>query len=800
MKVSLEWLRTLVPGLEGSPEEISERLASLGFPVEEWKELGAGLGDIVIGRVEEAGPHPNADRLSLCRVFDGEETVDVVCGAPNVRAGALYPFAPVGAVLPGGMKIGRAKIRGTVSNGMLCSARELELGEDHDGILELDGDFAPGASFVDSLGLADVMMDVEITANRGDMLSHLGVAREAGYPLAGPVTLPEFPDTAGASFEISTVEREGRVGDVTVSIEDADRCPRYAGAVIEGVRIGPSPEWLQRRLRAVGSRPINNVVDATNYLLLELGHPMHAFDADRLRGGEVRVRCARPGETLRTLDGVDRTLDEEMLLICDGEGPIALGGVMGGENSEVFDETRTIFLECALFEPRSVRKTRKTLGMSTDASYRFERGVDPDGLERAFRRAVELIVTVAGGSVVGPAVDVRPEPFTRAHVPLRPGRIEQVLGIALETDTIPSLLEPLGFGVSQNGDGWTVEVPGHRSHDVTREIDLIEELARTYGYDRFPSEARPYRIGTVPDHPLFHLEDRVRTELAALGAYEVHLPAFAPESEGTVSLQNPISSNEGRLRSSVLPGVLRRVEYNLARGIESVRLFELGTAFFPSEPGELPVEEPRLAVALTGPNGPGHWSSQPGPVDLWDLKALAERAAALVAPGEGKVRPVEEPMAEGPLHVAFHIVDGSGNVLGRAGRVDDGAIETPLWAGVVWGLEVRLPSRPEAADDPVFVVPPTFPAVERDLALLVPAGVPAGDVASGIGRLGKGLLRDVGIFDVYEGEGIPEGTRSIAYRMRFQSEERTLTDEEVDGAVARILRGLKENFNVEPRS
>lgn len=398
MNVSTRWLKDLVPGLEGTPETISEHLALRGAPVDDISSPGDELRDIIVARVIKAQQHPNADRLRICEVDNGTETIQIVCGAPVVKDGAFYPLAPVGAVLPGDFKIKKSKIRGELSQGMLCSARELGLGEDHDGILELEGEFTPGASFVDVMGLDDATLDVEVTANRGDLLSHVGVARELASEGEGRVILPELSGAPDLDVEYVRGSPEVQLNGLSVRIDDADLCSRYLGAVIRGVKVGPSPTWLQERLRGAGSRSINNVVDATNYVLLELGQPMHAFDLSRVGDQSIIVRRATAAESdFVTLDDEKRSISPDMLMICDGNGPVAIAGVMGGQNSEVDADTVDILLECALFEPKSTRATRRALVMSTDASYRYERGVDPEGMQRAMERCIRVILAIAGG-------------------------------------------------------------------------------------------------------------------------------------------------------------------------------------------------------------------------------------------------------------------------------------------------------------------------------------------------------------------------------------------------------------------
>lgn len=806
MNVSYRWLTALAPGLTDAPARVVERLAMYGAPVDEVIELGAGISDIVIARVEGVRRHPNAERLSLCEVdAGGGERVQVVCGAPNVKAGRYYPFAPVGARLPGGITIRKAKIRGEESQGMLCSERELGLGRDHGGIMELRGEYAPGAPFAATLGLDDVRFVVDVTPNRPDLLSHWGLARELAPGGEAGLELPPFPDGGAAvasGVAFGRVERAGEAGGVQVRIEDAPGCPRYLGAVIRGVRVGPSPEWLAGRLRTVGLRPINNVVDATNYVLYELGQPLHAFDLDRLGGGEVRIRRARAGETIVTLDGERRVLGEEMLVIADGRVPVAVAGVMGGEESEVTAETANVFLECALFDPKVIRRTRRALGLSTDASYRYERGVDPEGMERAARRALELIRQVAGGEVVEGAVDVNPVPASAPVVALRPSRASAVLGVPFSAEAVAGHLEPLGFRtVEREADVLRVRVPGHRWYDVAREADLIEEVARRHGYDAFPEELRPFRPSSVPDDPMAGLEGRLREFFVGRGFLEARLAAFAPEAGGDVALLNPLSAEERRLRRALVPGLLRQVELNYARAVRHVRLFEIGTAFAPGPaPDRPPIETTRVAAVFTGARSVPHWSGAEPPFDVWDAKGLLVELAGALGLGVAAVEP-GVPAGEGTYvaESSFRVVDAEGAVLGGGGRVAGAAVDAPAWADPVWAFELVLTPALARRERPAYRPAPSFPAVERDAALVVPDDLPAARVEATIRAAGGPALEEVFPFDVYRGKGVPAGARSIAYRLRFRAPDRTLTDPEVDEAFDRVLRRLKEDLGVERR-
>lgn len=799
MNISYRWLQSLVPSLTEPPRSVADRLGMLGAPVDEYAELGAGLAGLVIARVDEVRPHPNADKLRLCTVdAGGGERLQVVCGAPNVEAGRYYPFAPVGASLPGGVVIRRAKLRGEPSEGMLCSARELGLGRDHSGLMTLAGEWEPGSPLVPQLGLDDVSLVVDITPNRPDLLSHLGIAREIAPAGVDDVRLSPFCEGGAPEVELRRAEREGEVGGVRVAIEDPEGCPRYTAAVVRGVRVGPSPEWLATRLRAVGLRPINNVVDATNYVLHELGQPLHAFDLHRLGGGRIRVRRARAGEVLRTLDGVERALGEEMLVIADAERPVALAGVMGGEESEVGPETTDLLLECALFDERVTRRTARRLGLSTDASYRYERGVDPELQPLALRRVVDLIVATAGGAVEPVAADVCPRPFQRRSVRLRPARVEKVLGVAISPEEVAALLRPIGFGVEEEGETLRVEVPGFRP-DVEREIDLIEEVARRRGYDSFPEGLGAFRPSRVPQDPMVQLQHRLREHFAGRGLLEARTVTFAPAAEERVPLLNPLSAEESHLRDRLTPGLLRRVEHNWAHGVRDVRLYEIGTVFSPAGEGALPAEQLRAAALLTGASRPPHWTGEAAAWDLWDLKAMLQELAREFSLGE--VVPGEGAPDLAVLDPAQHFVlrGADGETVGWGGRVAPSAADAPAWAAPVWALEMVLPASAAAPPAPQYRPLPEFPPVERDLALLVPEEHSAAAVEEVIRASAGELLDEVHPFDLYAGKGIPAGTRSLAWRLRFRHPERTLTDAEVDRAVDRVLAALEERLGVRRR-
>src|SRR3954449_8224037 len=630
MNVSRRWLEDFLRRpLE--PKDLAERLTMLGAPVDGVQPLHTDLSDIVVAVVEEVRPHPNADRLRVCAVNGGNgEPLSVVCGAANVTAGRKYPLAPVGATLPGGLKIEARKLRGETSQGMLCSARELGLGQDGDGIWELDTEAAPGTRLLDALPLADHRLIIDVGPNRPDLLGHKGVARELAASYGVPFRLPAIPTES--PIDVPPVRRAGNVaevGGVRAGTEDVAGCPRLLAAVMQGVRVAPSPPWLTRRLEAVGIRAINNVVDATNYVMLELNQPMHAYDLARLSGPRVVARRAGAGETVTTLDGIQRALLPEMTVIADNDGAIGIAGIMGGAATEVSPDTVDVFLECAYFTPSGVRRTRRRLGLSTEASYRFERGIDRWGGVEALRRCVEIILATEGGELVDAPVDLGPGPAIPPRIFLRPSRVTQVLGIELPSQAVEGYLTSIGaILVPKPDDGRiAVEVPSWRP-DLVREIDLVEEVARLHGYQKFPAELRPFRLGKLDDAPIERASSEVRRGLAGQGLLEVMpLPTAPADGSESVPLLNPLSSTEGHLRKRLLPGLIRLVQRNWDNHVVDVRLFEIGTVFTAAGKGQRPAEERHVAAVLTGRRAPPHWTGTgDSRIDLWDVKGQFEVA------------------------------------------------------------------------------------------------------------------------------------------------------------------------------
>ncbi|HEY0527454.1 MAG TPA: phenylalanine--tRNA ligase subunit beta [Gemmatimonadaceae bacterium] len=802
MNASYDWLKAFT-SFDLSPTQLRDLLTARCATVEDVVQLRADLNDVIVARVIEAGPHPNSDHLWLTKVDAGTGTLlDVVCGAPNVAKDTLYPFAPVGATLPGGVKIEKRKIRGETSNGMLCSARELGLGEDHAGIMALTVDAAPGTRFLDAMPIGDTRLVIDVLPNRPDLLSHEGLAREIAAATGGALMRPEISDDRGFIVRTHTVKATaGKVGDVTVKLEDTDGCFRYAGAVITGVKIGPSPRWLAQRIEAAGSRSINNVVDVTNYMLLGFGQPMHAFDLDKIARSTVVVRKTRGEELIKTLDGVDRTLRSGDVVIGDAERAQAIAGVIGGSGSEVTDETTDIFLEVAAFNPTRIRATRRALGISTDASYRFERGVDVDAIPTLVDYAVRLIMSVAGGIPQGNPIDLYPLPKRPVPISLRLTRATRLLGENLDRLEVEKNLRSVGFRIAPEAkDVLKVSPPSWRG-DVHAEVDLVEEIARLKGYDTFSSELRPFRPSAVPDSPAVATIERLQDALTAAGLFEVRPMPFVAEGKGgDVRVSNPLAEDEAYLRGNLLSTLSARAEHNLARMQGDVRIFEIGTAFFDSGArakglgalkAAVPHEELHVAALVMGQRAPTHFTeSSPANFDEWDVKYLAELAAKAAFPG------ADVSFAAGTGQTLWSItVDGS-----EAGVVERVRLDAPIWARPAFGFEINLDMVEPSARRARYRAIPVTPPVRFDLAILAAESVTAEQIERVIRKEAGELLESLVLFDEFRGQGIPEGSRSLAWALTFRHPERTLKDKEVQGRTDKIVKALEGELGVRQRT
>ncbi len=791
MRFSEHWLREWVdPHMDA--HALGERFTMAGLELDSIEPAAPAFSGVVVAEVLAVAPHPNADRLRVCRVDDGSgEPVQVVCGAPNVRVGMKAPFARVGAVLPGDFRIRKAKLRGVESLGMLCSARELGLAETAEGLMELPPDAPVGEDLRAYMDLDDRVFEIDLTPNRADCLSIAGLAREVSALTGAPVRAV-VPDAVPAQVE----------DRLSVEVADREACPRYVGRVIRGIAPqARTPLWMQERLRRGGIRAIHPVVDVTNYVMLELGQPMHGFDLARLRGGIV-VRRAGVDERLELLDGQTVHLRPETLVIADASGPVALAGIMGGAPTAVGPQTRDVFLESAFFAPKAIAGEARAYGLHTDAAHRFERGVDPELQARALERATALLLEITGG-VPGPLVEcAAPEHLPRRlPIGLREARICRVLGVAVPPGEVARILEALGCRVDDSGDevGWRVTPPGFR-FDLELEVDLIEEVGRVHGYDQIPDrmhahapEIRPRpeaRIAGLRFKAL--LADRGWSEVVTFSFVDETVERlFAPDAE-PLRLANPISSDLGVMRSTLWSGMLPVVRRNLNRQQSDLRLFETGLRFL--QEGDGLAQRPALAGAATGRALPEHWDAPGRALDFFDVKGDVEALFALT----GRTMRFEAAEYAG-LHPgqSARILDG-GREIGRIGALHPQAqsrlgLEQPVY---LFELDLEALTRGRV---PRFEPLSRFPAIRRDVAVLVDSHVPAGRILDVARAAAPDAVREVRVFDVYAGEGVPEGRKSVALGLILQDLSRTLTDDEVDAAVAGVIERLRRDVGASLR-
>lgn len=790
MRVPLSWLREFTP-VEAGADELAGRLTIAGPHVEEIVRTGSGIEHVVVGKVLEISEIPGATKIIHVKVDAGDGPREIVCGARNFAVDDLVPVALPGARLPSGMEIGRRQMHGKTSDGMLCSAAELGISDDHSGILVLEGDHKIGEDVREALALDDEILDIDITPNRPDLLSVAGVAREVAALYELPFAIPEV-----------ALREDGKPASelATVTIEDARGCPRYVARVITGIHVGPSPWWMQRRILACGMRPISGPVDVTNYVLLERGHPLHAFDLAKLRDRTIVVRKPRKKEErFVTLDGVERTLTKQDVAICDGQAPVAIGGIMGGAESEVGEGTTEILLEAAYFAPERILRTARRLGLRTEASVRFERGADPNAVTGAAARAAQLLAEVCGGTVAPGAIDVYPKPLKQKPIRLRVARTNALLGVTVEAKEMAGMLQSLGCEIgSQSRTALRVTAPSFRP-DLRAEIDLVEEVARRYSYERLPPTLPSAgRIGGLTETQ--RLRRVVRRQLLGAGLSEAHtlsmLPPSLPDRLGvgadhpwrrTLRIANPLSEEESVLRPSLMPGLLLAAAKNVARRNTSVSLFEMGGVFIPSGE-ELPDEPLRAAWLLTG-DAPVGWHAPARAYDFYDAKGVLER----LAEGLGVEGLTVEAVAREPMHpgrcARVRLGDREIGIVAelhpRAARGLD--LETRVAVG-----ELDLAPLMEAAREASGGELPRFPAVDRDLALLVPVETPAAAVETAVREAAGPLLEEIRIFDVYEAGDIAEqGKVSLAFSLRFRATDRTLTDAEVGERMAAVQEAAR---------
>lgn len=807
MNVTLNWLKNYID-FELSASELADRLTMLGIEVESVKQLGAELEGVVVGSVGSIKPHPNADKLVLCQVDIGEtEGLQIVCGAPNVREGMLAPVATIGATLPIGLTIKRAKLRGEESHGMLCSEKELGLSEDATGLMELPTDLSLGTSISEALGLDDVVFELEITPNRPDCLSLIGVAREIRAETGNPLKLPQ----------VDFNEDETDIREITsVTIEAPDLCPRYAARVIRGVKVGQSPAWLQQRLESVGVGVINNIVDITNFVLMEYGQPLHAFDYHKLAENRIVVRRAAGGENLTTLDEIDRELTSDMLVIADAEKPVALAGVMGGYDSEITETTADVLLESAYFNPSSIRATAKALGISTEASYRFERGADPGVVLAALDRAAQLIAELAGGSICKGVVDVYPGQQPLTEIQLRAERVNFILGTILDASEMVQILSNLGFDVeaastkNRQADEETsplrVTVPTFRS-DVTREIDLIEEIARVYGYDNIPTTLPKGDIPVPAPNLSTEVRKHIKHFLLAAGMMEAINYSFCHPNcfdkirlnaddplRSTLKLQNPLSPEMSVLRTTLLPSLLENAQHNRNHQIDTIALFEIGSVFIRNGAEK---EPERVTGILAGQVGEGVYSNPYREPDFYDIKGLVEGILEVCGIVDYTLEKTDAPTFHPGRNAA---VLSSNKQIGIFGEAHPEVLENYDLPYKAYLFDFDMEALVDAAIFAKRFEPiPVYPKVERDLAIVVNKEV-LSDMPTGlIYATGGELVESVRLFDVYEGEQVPEGKKSLAYAITYHSATETLTDKAVNALHDKVVKRLNQELGAELR-
>ncbi|MDD2161684.1 phenylalanine--tRNA ligase subunit beta [Pseudomonas sp. MIL19] len=787
MKFSEQWLRSWV-NPDVSRDDLVARLSMAGLEVDSVSPAAGVFSGVVVGEVLSTEQHPDADKLRVCQVSSGAETFQVVCGAPNVRPGLKIPFAMMGAELPGDFKIKKAKLRGVESNGMLCSASELQISEDHDGLMELPADAPVGQDIRVYLDLDDASIEVDLTPNRGDCLSLAGLAREVGALYAAPVTRPVIEAVASSHDEVRPVE-----------VLAPQACPRYLGRVVRNVDLSkPTPLWMVERLRRADVRSIDAAVDITNYVMLELGQPLHAFDLAEINGG-IRVRMAEEGEKLVLLDGQEVSLRSDTLVIADHNRALAIAGVMGGEHSGVNDKTCDLFLESAFFDTIAIAGKARSYGLHTDASHRFERGVDWQLAREAMERATSLLLDVVGGEA-GPIIEVVNQQQLPSVEPvtLRAERIEQMLGLKMDEAEVVRLLAALGLDIQADGEGqWQVGVPSHR-FDISLEVDLIEELARLYGYNRLPVRYPQARLAPQTKAEAAIELPALRRLLVARGyqeaitysfidpkLFELFNPGVAP-----LMLANPISADMAAMRSSLWPGLIKALEHNLNRQQSRVRLFESGLRFVGQLEGLK--QEPMLAGVICGGRLPEGWAHARDDVDFYDVKADVE---ALLASAGASASFAFVPGEHAALHPGQTArIERDGRLVGYLGAIHPELSKALGLDQAVFMFELVLGEITQGVM-PKFQALSKFPEVRRDLALLVDRDVPAQDLLVCIKGAAGEWLTDLKLFDVYHGKGIDPDRKSLAVGLTWQHASRTLNDDEVSAAMQDILTSLEQRFN-----
>jgi len=802
MIVSLEWLRNYVD-VRLPVEELAHRLTMAGLEVESVRRLNPHLENVVTAKLASIRRHPGADRLQLCEASVGNAQYHIVCGAPNVKEGDIVPLALSGAQLSSGMTIQEAHIRGQLSQGMLCSQKELGLGDDASGIWVLPEDTPVGLPFGDAMGLGDQIIDVAVTPNRSDCLSILGIAREVAAICEVPLRYPSI-SLAESGPQVSALSR--------ITIDDPVGCPRYTARIVRNISVGPSPKWLRERLEAVGLRSINNIVDVTNYILMEMGQPLHAFDFERLREQRIVVRRAHAGERFTTLDGVERTLFDDTLLICDGQGPVAIAGIMGGLDSEITPDTANVLIESAYFDPPCIRRSSKKLGLRTESSYRFERGVDLEGVVRALDRAAQLMMEVGGGQVAKGRLDAYPKAMEAPCLILDIDRTNRFLGTTLSTKEISEALGRIELKVEALDDNrLQVTVPSFRP-DITREVDLAEEVARLIGYDRIPVTCPVAAVEAESADPHLKLRREIKEFLLGAGFYEVLNYSFISFESlsklrfseddarmNPVRVLNPLSEEQGVMRTTLVPGLLQTARYNFDHGNEDLRLFELGKAFLPKEGDLLPFEPHHLVGLMAGARVPQTLYGGSGDLEYVDIKGVVEGALEPFYLERVEFIAAGVPPYLHSSQAASLFCDGE--YVGALGRVHPDIENAFSLKKPTYVFEIDFDRVYELRRrHPMYRSLPRFPSVSRDMAIVVDESLPVQKVEDFIRHLKESMLEQIEVFDVYRNPQLGTWKKSLGYRLVYRSSDRSLTDTEVNEIHGRVVEQVLSNFHATLRS
>ena len=793
MKVSYNWIKDYVK-FDESPEELAAKLTEAGFEVEEVYPVIKEFSNVVVGYVESVEKHPSADKLSICKVSDGKESYQVICGAPNVAAGQIVPFAKIGAVLPGNFKIKKAKIRDIESFGMICSKEELGLEKSSDGIWALEEKLDAGIDFNEVLkNKKDYVFDLAITPNRPDCLSMIGIAREVAAITKNILQHPKIDLKEDSSLDINKM--------VNINIADKIGCPRYACRIIKDVKIGPSPDWMQTRLESVGVRPINYIVDITNFVLMEYGHPLHAFDLAHVNGPEINVRKSQKGERFTTLDDKERELPENTVMICDKDKTVAIGGIMGGQNSEVTESTVDVLLEGAYFEPTHIAKSSRGLGLSTEASQRFERGADPNGVIKAIDRAADLMADLATGRIAMGIADAYPKKIESQKVPFRPARANHLLGSNLSEKQIIDTIK----SIELEYDGSNVIAPTFRV-DLKQEADIIEEVARLTGYSNLPTLQTTEINYSIEQAPLEIFLNFIRKNLLELGINEAVTNSMLKSSEieyfkegNPIPILNPISDDMTTMRPSLIPGLLKAVSYNLNRNQSNIRFFEIGRIFKNYKVNELPDQPYSLCVMMTGHRLAPNWDSGEEQIDFYDIKGYLEAFLQKIFLDNFQLFLYDKSSYfDIKEAISIHVKNKEIGLCGKLGPniTKDFDINKPVYTFVL-DLDMLMPLINTSRS---FKSISKFPHVEKDMAIVLDKKIQAGNVLDTIKKTGGNLLQTIEIFDIFEGGNMPSGKKSLAIRMRFQSEERTLNDMEIDKIFRDVISQTTKTFNATLRN